>query len=496
MVSIFERAKYITKLQKSIFCLSLIIITANSNAQKFTEENFLKALASKYQSTNMIDNFTIDYQFKGASGAQSYEHNKPTNSHNHKIVDVDVNNKNYFLYNIRSGFPGGFVFETKEFQKDMKRYRYDVNGVLYGKQVLALDPKFGFQNKLDEINEVLDVFAIKSLLEGKMNGDMIQTKIDNMTKQAVIEQNSLRLGKLTYRFQLTPLKLVSLYNEKNGQLFTYSQHVHRNGFEYASRIALKESHYQSNILITSFAKKMSIDAKKIAIPMGYGPIVKTTKKALKTEMIAKDLYLISNVRDRYVAFKVDDTGIMVFGAPLSDAMSKKVIAHINKQFPMKKIKTVYITHHHSDHIGGLNAYAQKGVTILADKYSIAAIKAFPRFTDNIANFSFRAIEHKEMINGVRFYLPENSHAKGQSFAYFEQSKIIYEGDLLEVPFDNTIATYMSAVEKQFVEFVRKENLNIKRIIGHHRNGNISTEVMNAYYDANKGVNSMHAKMNN
>jgi hypothetical protein len=490
MVSIFKRAKYITKLQKSILCLSLIITAASSNAQKVTAENFLSTLTSHYQSTNMIDNFSIDYQSKGASGSQSYEHNKPTNSQSHKIVDVDVKNKSYFLHNTRSGFPGGFVFETKEYQKGQTRHRYDVNGVLYGKQVLALDPKFGFQNKVDEINEVADVFAIKSLLEGKINGDMVKTRIDSMSNQAVVEQNNMRLGKLTYNFQLIPLKLVSLYNEKNDQLFNYSQHVNRNGIEYASRITMKESHYQSEILITSFAKNMSINAKKLTIPMGYGPIVETSNKALKTEMIAKNLYLISNVRDRYVAFKVDDTGIMVFGAPGSDAMSEKVIAHINKQFPMKKINTVYITHHHSDHIGGLNAYAQKGVTILADQHSIAAIKDYARFADNIADFTFRAFEHKEMINGVRFYIPENSHAKGQSFAYFEQSKIIYEGDLLEIPFDNTIATYMSAVEKQFVEFVRMENLNIKRIIGHHRNGNISPEVMNAYYDANVSMNSL------
>ena len=486
MVSIFKKAKCVTKLQQVIFCLSTITISFASQAQEITAENFLKKLKGHYQSTNMIDNFSINYESTGKFGPQSYDYKKATASFSRRIMDVDTKNKSYFLHNTRGGFPGGFIFETKEFQKDMQRYRYDVNGVLYGKRVLELDTKFGFQYQLDELNEVVDVFAIKSLLESEMSGDTVHTKIDKRSNRVMVVQNNIRLGKLTYQFKLKPLQLVSLYNEKNDQLFTYSHHVSINGIDYASRIDMKESHHQREFLIESLAKSMNIPAMKLTIPMGYGPIVEKEKKALKTEKITKNLYLISNVRDRYVAFKVDDMGITVFGAPGSDKQSKEIMAHINKQFPMKKITSVYITHHHSDHIGGLNYYAQQGVTILADDYSITAIKAYRKFTDNISQFQFRTFKHKELINGVRFYIPENSHAKGQSFAYFEDAQVIYEGDLLEIPFDNTIAAHMSETEKQFVEFVRMENIKIKRIIGHHRNGNISPDVMNAYYEANVG----------
>jgi len=313
---------------------------------------------------------------------------------------------------------------------------------------------------------------------------MLKSNINAMANEITIEKDSMRLGKLTYTFQLNPIKLLSHYNERNGQRFTYSAPTYYQGITYASKVLMEEENYQSEMLVENLAVTGKIDPIKLSIPMGYGPIVKNEQPPLLTEMIAKDIYLISNVSDRYVALKVEKTGIMVFGAPLSEQMSEEVITHINKQFPNKKINSVYISHPHSDHIGGLVAYAKNGITILADAYSIEAIKAFPRFAKDIAMFKFHAFKHKELINGVRFYIPENSHAKGQSFAYFQDSEIIYEGDLLEVPFDNTIATYISEVEKQFVEFVRAEKLSIKRIIGHHRNGNISPDVMNAYYDSN------------
>jgi glyoxylase-like metal-dependent hydrolase (beta-lactamase superfamily II) len=487
MVSLFKKNKNVTKLRPIVFCL-LVATAYYSQAQELTSGDFIKQLKQHYKATNMIDKFSVTYKSSSllGFGPQSYDFNHPESSYRRRVIDVDTNNQAYFTHLIRGGFPGGFLFNTKEYQHDKKRYSYDVNGVLYGKRVFDLDTKFGYQSRMDEINEVVDVFAVKDMLNHLNEISVDQSKPDKMANEIIFARQSESLGAMIYTFQMNPIQLKSLYNEKNDQLFNYKNHVFYDGIEYASQVLQKEEHYQGVILIESLVKQRSIDPMKLRIPEGYGPIIKNQKKALVTEMIAKDLYLISNISDRYIAFKVTESGIIVFGAPGSDKHSEAVIAHIKQQFPMKKIKSVYITHHHNDHIGGLNAYAQKGVTILADAFSISAIKAYKPFAENIAKFKFRSFEHKELIDGVRFYIPENSHAKGQSFAYFEQSQIIYEGDLLEIPFDNTIANYMSEVEKQFVEFVRKENLAIKRIIGHHRNGNISPEVMNAYYQANEG----------
>jgi len=485
MVSTLKKNKGVTKIRPIMLCL-LVATSYYSQAQELTSAGFIKQLKQHYKATNMLDKFSVTYKSSSliGFGPQSYDFNHPKSSYGRRIVDIDTKNQTYFSHLTRGGFPGGFIFDTKEYQKGLKRYRYDVNGVLYGKRVFELDTKLGYQNRIDAINEVVDVFAVKDMLNNLSEVSVENSQLDEMANQISFDRKSESLGAITYTFQLSPIKLKSLYNEKNDQLFNYTNHVFYDGIEYASKVLQKEEHYQGVIQIENLVKKRVIDPMKLKIPEGYGPIIKNEKKALVTEMIDKDLYLISNLGDRYIAFKVTENGIMVFGAPGSDKKSEEVIAHINKQFPMKKITSVYITHHHNDHIGGLNAYAQKGVTVLADAFSISAIKAYKPFAENITKFKFRSFEHKELINGVRFYIPKNSHAKGQSFAYFEQSHVIYEGDLLEIPFDNTIANYMSDVEKQFVEFVRKENLVIKRIIGHHRNGNISPEVMNAYYQAN------------
>lgn len=182
--------------------------------------------------------------------------------------------------------------------------------------------------------------------------------------------------------------------------------------------------------------------------------------------------------------KESTDGIMVFGAPISDKLSEEAIALINKQFPDTPIASVYVTHPHSDHIGGLTAYAKRGIPILTDAYSAEAIGAYPKFQQDIERFKFQPINHKDVVGGVEFHVLENSHAKGQSFAYFPEAGILYEGDFLEIPYDNSTASHMPEVSKEFIEYVNGEKLLINRIVGHHRNNNISAETMNALYDAN------------
>ena len=94
------------------------------------------------------------------------------------------------------------------------------------------------------------------------------------------------------------------------------------------------------------------------------------------------------------------------------------------------------------------------------------------------------LANEQVIDGVRFYVLENTRSKRQSFAFFEQDGIIFQTDFLEVAFDNTIAKILPSYSKRFIEFVRSEQLKVNRIVGFHRNNNILPEVVNQSYQAN------------
>ena len=157
---------------------------------------------------------------------------------------------------------------------------------------------------------------------------------------------------------------------------------------------------------------------------------------------------------------------------------------VKSLFPNKKITSVYVTHPHGDQIDGLKVFVDQGIEILADEYSISAIKAYPRFADDITRFEFRTIEHEQIIDSAHFYVLENIHSKRQSFVYFKESGIIFQAHFLHIPYDNTIAKVIPSYTKTFIDFVRSKQLKVKRIVAFNRNNNISVDVMNKTYDVN------------
>ena len=289
-------------------------------------------------------------------------------------------------------------------------------------------------------------------------------------------------------FSDNPLRLVSIENKSRRRISFYDDYQTTNGLTFARTI----TKYYDGATTPRFIKRIDrldiidkIDPTKLQVPKAYGPIISETDRTLISKEIAPNLYLVSNAAAwRNTLFKVNGDEIMVFGGPVNSALAEETIKLILGQFPKKKITSVYVTHPHTDHIAGLPAYSKRGITIHADAYSVAAIKAFPLFANDIATFKFKTIEHEQIIDGARFYVLENSHAKRQSFVHFEDSGIIYQADFLTVALDNTTAKILPNYTKTFIDFVRGEKLKFSRIVGQQFNNNISVDVMNKAYSAN------------
>jgi len=237
--------------------------------------------------------------------------------------------------------------------------------------------------------------------------------------------------------------------------------------------------------IEKFEEIEQIEAEKLTLPNGYYKAASDKSLALTIAPISKDLYLVTDGSAlRNTLFKINNNDITVFGASRSSKSSKQVIDTIKQKFPDKEITAVFVTHPYSDHITGLLPYVEQGASIYADAYTVKAIKAFPRFAGLIKKFNFETIVNKQVIDDVRFFVLESARSKRQSFAYFQQEGIIFQTDFLEIAFDNTIANMLPSYSKRFIEFVRSEQLKVNRVVGFHRNNDISLEIMNKSYQTN------------
>jgi hypothetical protein len=450
-------------------------------------EDFVDKLKTHYQKTLLIKSFSMthNYLYLGPNGAySSWDYQAPNRYTAFKVTEFDLEKKHY-VESVAHNYPGGRKLDEVHFQNDTESFRYEKNGVPYGKRLIkqSLDDYDGFK---DLIVVNINFLALRPLLEETDIETKIEVIQDKLSRETTLRHTANNDAVVEYVFDNESLHLLSLNNKSKRRIYYYDDYQTTNGITFARSIV----QYTNNATTPTFIKHIDrfdiqerIDSSKLQIPQGYGPEIPKRDRTLVSKEIAPDLYLVTDSSSwRNILFKVNDDEIMVFGAPISPKLAEQTIKLINSQFPKKEITSVYVTHPHSDHIAGLSAYAKRGIVIRADAYSIAAIQAYPPFAEQAMNFNFQTVEHDKVIDGVLFYVLENTHSKRQSFAYFNDSGIIYQADFLEVAFDNTVPKVLPSYTKPFIDFVRGKKLKINRIVGHHHNNNISVDVMNRIYD--------------
>ena len=467
-------------------CLTLFTISI-STAWAGETEDFITKLKTHYQKAPSLEVFSLNYHYLGRGEPyQTWDYQTPERYMALRMVEIDLEKK-HFVENDIHHFPDGVTVNRVQFQNDSESFFYDKNGISLGKRVIKQSMD-SFEEIKGNIFMNIDFLAVTPLLEESNVVATIKLQRNKSSDQTTLTHKISDDNVIEYLFSNSPLRLVLIDNKSQQKIYVYDDYQTTNGITFARSI----QQYYDGAIKPSFIKRIDqlhllekIDPSRLQVPPEFGPIIPERDRTLVSEEIAADLYLVTDSSaTRNSLFKVNDDEIMVFGGAVSVELAEQMIKLIRGQFPNKKITSIYVTHPHSDHIDGLPAYAKQGIQIHADAYSIAAIKAYSHFAKDIGTFKFQVVGHEQLLDGAQFYVLESTRSKRQSFVHFKDSGIIFQSDFLFVAFDNVIAKVIPNFSKTFIDFVRRKQLKLNRIVGHHHNNNISVEVMNKVYDAN------------
>lgn len=471
---------------KTLTCVVMLCFVP-SHAWATNAEEFIVKLHAHYEPTLKIQSFTLQYHFLNSVYRDNHfwDYKTPNRHWSRRTIEVDIENRQFYdndtLY-----FTGGRVYDRVQFQNDTESFFYEKSGSSLGKAIVRRGMS-NFDGFIKHQVMNVDFLAVRALLSEAdiENKVFIQPDDDSSTTALThtLDDGSI----VTYKFQNEPLQLESIDKGSSNGLFVYADYQTTGDYTYARSVykyydgATEPNYISYN---DHFDIIESIASYKLKVPDGYGPEIRRGDGILVAEQIAKNLHLVtdSSASRNALLYVVGDK-LMIFGAAVNERFAEKTLQLINTQFVNKTIEYVYVTHPHTSQIAGLTAFVDQGIEILADAYTIEAIKAYPKFKDDIAKFKFRILESDQVIDDVQFYVLENMLAKRQSFAYFNRSEIIFQSSFLHIPFDNTIAKIVPTYSRAFIDFVRAKNLKFKRIVGNYRNNDISEEVMNKTYDA-------------
>lgn len=474
-------------LKQALALIAVCSSVISLNVLATDSQTFFNKLKEHYQPTQSIEKFSLNYHFYNKQyRSQSYwDFQSPDRVLSVRMVEIDTTKKHFYDNDVLYG-PGGHILDRVQFQNDTHSYYYEKNGNYLGKRYFN-EGMENFDQFMSYNIMNIDFLAVRPLLEETDIKGKISLSVNEQTGTKILTHKKSDKQIIDYEFAEKPLRLISLHNKSRQARYTYDDYHTTRGLTYARAV----NKYYNGAKIPayiSFNDKFEIinevDANRLQLPEGYGPEVPKSDGILKATAIAKDLYLVTDSSAwRNSLFKVQDNEIIVFGGAGNSNLAQKTIALITEKFPDKTISAIHVTHPHVRDIAGLAIYAERGVKILADEYTIEGIKAQNRFKDKIADFEFQTISNQQTVAGIQFYVLESLHAKRQSFAYFEKEGIIFQADFMRIAFDNTIPKVIPTYTKAFIDFIREEKLKFHRIVSNYQNNNISVEVVNKTYDA-------------
>jgi len=135
--------------------------------------------------------------------------------------------------------------------------------------------------------------------------------------------------------------------------------------------------------------------------------------------------------------------VVIIEAPTGDDRSMATIAEAKRMFPSKPIKYLVNTHHHSDHSGGIRAYAAEGIPIITHeshrRYYEQELFKNPHTLnpDRLAKMPrapiIEAMKDKRVLTDdtmtLELYLIRgNLHSEGLLMAYVPQQKLLIQAD--------------------------------------------------------------------
>jgi glyoxylase-like metal-dependent hydrolase (beta-lactamase superfamily II) len=181
-----------------------------------------------------------------------------------------------------------------------------------------------------------------------------------------------------------------------------------------------------------------------------GPEVGGSSAPITLTRVGKDVYFVSAVDTGGIFFYSSLVAIfreyvLVVDSPVSDGVSRAVIARIREMAPDKPIKYLIATHYHIDHIAGVREYLAAGTTVVTTPGNVDFFRRLTTVAHPLSSspVSYPAPLPVESFQGKRVFADETQaveiynvgptpHVDEMVVAYVPHDKLMFVSDLFPV----------------------------------------------------------------
>jgi glyoxylase-like metal-dependent hydrolase (beta-lactamase superfamily II) len=210
-------------------------------------------------------------------------------------------------------------------------------------------------------------------------------------------------------------------------------------------------------------------AQLFATPAGYA--VPPAPGQPNARRLAEGLFLFENMPGGYRSAVVDaGDHLMLLEAPLSPAYAAAQDAILDRLFPGKPVRYVFVTHHHGDHTAGLPHWLEQGATIIAPQGARAALERQLRARGIQPPFRIEEVADRQSFGSGAARVDAHSfasdHAASHLLMSIPSARAVFQGDLFYVPDRGQVPPAFPIVQDFKRQLVRA-GLSPDLIIGVH-----------------------------
>lgn len=281
--------------------------------------------------------------------------------------------------------------------------------------------------------------------------------------------------KLVSRHDFPPV--AGIYGEDRTSII-YSSYRDVNGTAVPEAYVLRTENPVFGVQETTIrlaSARPSAPAEAFARPEGLKPADYSWRKApFEVTTLAPDVHLINNITDSKdqwsynVLAVVFEDHVMVAEAPISAEANERVLAEIAKLAPGKPVRHLVLSHHHNDHIAGIEPYMKRGVSMLVTGEGAKLIRRIAErrgaaFGTPRLDIVQGRREFRDSRNEVHIHdMGANPHAHQMLVVHLPRQGIVYQVD-----FVNDGEYPANANTKSFLDWIERRKLRVNTIAGVH-----------------------------
>ncbi len=209
--------------------------------------------------------------------------------------------------------------------------------------------------------------------------------------------------------------------------------------------------------------------------------------------------MLVEFRDFVVALEAPEShpglqAIPASGQAGTGLVTQDYLTAIDRLFPTKPVRYLVVSHHHSDHVGGVRAFAARGATIVAtpDAAQVATKlldappnDRVPILGGAVQPLPIKVVADRETISdGVRtleiMNVGKNPHTDENLVAWLPADRLLFQGDLFYftqgAPFPPSGRATMNAF---FARWLAERGISPRAVYGVHNRGAAGPEALAA-----------------